>query len=99
MGDMVTVEVTFPSVVLSAVLIFVMPIAGALVAWLLASLLVDAGWIKGVAAAAVFVASFAVAGLYDRNWRARHGDGVTIVEVQRQEEDQDSATGADATQD
>jgi len=94
-GDTVTLEVTHPSVILSAVLVFVMPIVGAFIAWLLASLFFDAGWIKGVAAAAGFVSSFVIAGLYDRLWRARHGDSVRIVDVHRQNEDQSSAIQAD----
>ena len=98
-GDTVTVAVTFPSVILSAVLVFVMPIAAAFVVWLIASFLVEAGWIKGVAAAAGFIASFAVAGLYDRRWRARHGEGLRIVDIEPRKEDQTGAIQGDTARD
>jgi len=98
-GDTVTVEVIFPSVILSAVLVFVMPLAGAFIVWLITSFLVDTGWIKGVAAAAGFIASFVVAAFYDRRWRARHGAGVRIVDVHREEENQGSAIQGDTERD
>lgn len=91
-GDTVTVDVTYPSVVVSALLVFIVPIAGAFIAWLVASVLAGTAWIKGVAAAAGLVAGFLIAGLYDRRWRARHGHGVRIIGVQPQEDDPDDVT-------
>jgi len=89
-GDEVTLEVSTPSRIVSALLIFALPFAGLLLGYLaargvLALLNVAPGppanWITGVASIAGFFASFLVAGWYDRRWRAVHGEPIRIVEV------------------
>ena len=88
-GDAVTVQIALPARMMSALLLFAAPFGGLLAGWLVATGILrlvapshDGDAIPTLAAVAGFVATFVLAGWYDRRWRRRHG-GVTIVRVDR----------------
>jgi len=91
-GDEISLEIEMASPLTSALLVFGLPFAGAVVGFVLAkgvlalfsvSAAPSAKWIVGLACVGGFVSSFAVSAWYDRRWRARHQSPVRIVEVRR----------------
>ena len=91
-GDEIVVDVETPSALTSALLVFALPFAGAGIGYVLskgglalfgASASAAARWVIPLACGAGFVSSFAVSAWWDRRWRRRHGNPVTIVGVER----------------